>query len=95
LSNVFRTAHRLGILLCHSVTKTSSASSGGKKGGKGKLNLVGPFGTVSILTLDIIWQKKKGSFSGGYSVLCLATDVQGKQKAIRVQTTQAHGGVEV
>jgi hypothetical protein len=49
-----------------------------KKGGKEKLNLVGPFGTVSTLTLDIMWQKK-GSFSGGHSVLCLATGVQGKQ----------------
>jgi hypothetical protein len=58
LSNVFRTAHRLWFLLRHSVIKTSSAFSGGKKGGKGELNLVGPFGTESILSLDITWQEK-------------------------------------
>ena len=58
LSNVFRTAHRLWFLLCHSVKKTSSDFSGGKKGGKGELNLVGPFGSESILSLDTIWQEK-------------------------------------
>ena len=38
---------------------------------------------------------RKGSYSGGHSVLCLATDVQGKENLMHVQTTQAHGGVEV
>jgi hypothetical protein len=28
-----------------------------KKGGKGELNVVGPFGTESISSLDIIWEE--------------------------------------
>jgi hypothetical protein len=41
------------------------------------------------------YMARKGSFSGGHSILYLATDVQGKEKVMHVQTSQAHEGVEV
>ena len=78
LSNVFRTAHRLWFLLCHSVTRTSSAFQGGKKVGRGTES-GGPVWNRKYLITGH-YMAKKGSFSGGHGVLYLVTDVQGKER---------------